>query len=233
MTKQRVVFVVPWRTDSGRREELWKFTRTWLERNHPKYEIITADCDDGPFNRGQAINRAAKAAGKWDVMVISDTDNVADPAILEEAIATAAKTGQVVMPYEVYIYMDEYSSDQFMATGSPFHAALNHKSNYAHSVLWHHHSGVQVFPRAAWDKTGGFVELPGWGYEDSMMADIIRTFTEGMTWLRGSALHMWHEPGFSGDLSMKNYRDWKNMHSQVGRPDHMRRMLARLGHVVP
>lgn len=243
MTKPKVIVAVPWRSDGGgRRAELWKFTRAWIEKHHD-YRIITSDCDPGPFNRGQAINRAAAEGGDWDVLIVWDADNIADPMQVEAAVQRAQRTQTVVMPYEVYVYLDEYSSDRLMANngqftflaplvGSP--TCCNSRDHwYNHSVLHHHHSGVQIFPRRAFEQVGGFIEFTGWGYEDSVMSLVLRVFDNGITWLEGSALHLFHEHAFHDKLSPINHTRWRAMNSYAVNPRRLRQLLADEGHVMP
>lgn len=243
MIKPKVIIVVPWRSDGGgRRDELWKFTRSWIEKHH-NYRIITSDCDPGPFNRGQAINRGAAEGGDWDVLIVHDADNIADPMQLEAAVQQAHKTQKVVMPYEVYVYLDEYSSDRLMANNGRFtflsplvgSATCCNRSDhwYNHSVLHHHHSGVQVFARQSFEQVGGFIEFTGWGYEDSVMSLVLRVFDNGIDWMQGSALHLWHEHAFHTKLSPINLGRWRAMNSYAVNPRRLRQMLAAEGHAIP
>jgi hypothetical protein len=244
MIEPNVVIAVPWRSDGtgGRRDQLWQFTRDWLQKYHPQWDIIASDCAPGPFNRGQAINMAAQQAGPyWDVMIVHDADNISDPQMLEKAVEEALKTQAVTMPYEVYIYLNEYSSDQLMAGGNFMFLAPNTMGPlccgardhwYNHTVLHQHHSGVQVFPRAAYERVGGFIEFTGWGYEDSVMHHLLKVFAGGITWLDGSALHLWHEHAYDPRLSKVNLQKWKRLE---GRRDarQLRQILAQEGHRVP
>jgi len=230
------VIAVPWRSDEGgRRDLLWSFTRTWIHRHHD-YPIITADCDPGPFNRGQAVNRAAVLGGDWQVLIVHDADTIADPRLLKEAVRVAARTGRVVMPYEVYIYLDKYSSDEFINSDGvfPFIAPIPYtvEDRYGPSVLHHGHSGVVVFPRAAFEAVGGFIEFSGWGYEDSVMVELLRVFASGTTWLRGGALHLWHPHACDPRLSTINFRELQRIRLDRS-PQRLRTLLAERGHIVP
>ena len=60
----RTVILVPYRSDGDRRDQLWDFTRNWLQRHHPDYPIYLGPSPDGPFNRSAAINQAARDAGE-------------------------------------------------------------------------------------------------------------------------------------------------------------------------
>jgi hypothetical protein len=230
------VVAVPWRPDGGRRDQLWSFTRSWIERHHD-YPIITADSDPGPFNRGQAVNRAAALGGDWQVLVVHDADTVADPQLVEEAVQTAASLGRVVMPYEVYIYLDKYSSDMLMASDGrfPFIAPIPYTADNRYdgiSVIHHGHSGVVVFPRAAFDAVGGFIEFSGWGYEDSVMVELLRVFAGGTVWLRGGALHLWHQHACDQRLAAINLRELQRIRLDRT-PQRLRTLLAERGHIVP
>jgi predicted glycosyltransferase involved in capsule biosynthesis len=238
-----VAFAVPWRSDNGgRRDMLWAFVRGWLQEHHPQWPIIASDGDPGPFNRGQAINRAAQKAGNWEVLIVCDADNIADPAMLELAVTTAAETQQVVAPYEVYVYLNEYSTDHLIASGgtATFLAPLTygphccgaHDHYYNHSVLYHHCSGIQVFPRRSYERVGGFIEWTGWGYEDSVMTHALEVLGGGVTWLQGSALHLWHEHAYNKQLSNVNRYRWRRLRTERN-PQRLRASLIAEGHPVP
>lgn len=190
----RVVILVPWRSDNGgRRDFLWAFTRKWFEQHHdvPIYE---GHSPDGPFNRGAAINDAAMQARDWDVALVTDTDNIAHPATVEQAVDIAHRTGKVVFPFECYTYLDGPSTDALIRDDNWFLAPYKGNKGYAETVKFHHYSGIQAVSRPTWDAVGGFISFTGWGAEDAVMEQLFEQFTAGATWLHGGAYHLFHEP---------------------------------------
>jgi hypothetical protein len=197
----KTVILVPYRSDNGgRRDELWSFVENWLFEQHPGWDIYEGDSPKGPFNRGAAINDAARRAGAWDVAVVHDADNVADPDMLRRAVKRAYRTAGCVFPYSTYLYLDEFSTNRLVADdGSLFFCPIEHWWG----VIPKHHSGIQAISRTAYDQVGGFVELEGWGYEDSIMGIMLKAFTSGIEHLQGGAYHLYH--GDSTDPQRKHY----------------------------
>ena len=84
----RVVVLVPIRYGKPERDRLWEFCRPrWAEffPDWPVYEGVHG-AEEGPFNRSLAVNRAAEAAGEWDVAVVIDNDVLADPQAVRAAV---------------------------------------------------------------------------------------------------------------------------------------------------
>ncbi|OBY33478.1 galactosyltransferase-related protein [Mycolicibacter kumamotonensis] len=230
----RVVILVPRRGDGGRRDELWCFVEGWLRRHHRDWMIYEGDSEPGTFNRGAARNNAARSAGEWDVAVFHDADNISDPQMLEAAVRRAHETGGCVFPYSAYMYLDQFSSDRLMQEGNFFVAPQT--EDWA--VMHDHASGVMALSRKAYDQVGGFAELRGWGYEDDVMAVMLRTFTAGIEYMQGSAMHLWHPRGLTVDPTCEIYaainaevRD--KVRALQGKPDELRKYMASGGHLVP
>lgn len=230
----KVVILVPYRSDDGgRRDELWSFTRMWLEKHHSAWEIYEGKGPDGPFNRGGAINEAAQQAGDWEVAVVSDGDNICDPETLQRAVERAYETGGCVFPFETYLYLNEYTSDRLVTEGNCFVSPIKQWWG----VIQKHHSGIQALSRTAYDQVGGFPELEGWGYEDSIMSTMLNVFTSGTEHLQGSAFHLYHGDS-SNDPLRKHYGDVNrkilaDVLALSVVPDQLREFLQVGGHPIP
>jgi hypothetical protein len=193
----RVVILVPYRGDNGgRRDRLWGFTQEWLKDHHCLWPIYFGHSPEGPFNRGAAINDAARKAGEWDVAVVHDADNIADPLMLCKAVERAHEIKGCVYPYETYIYLDEFSTNRLIEHDNWFLAPEHRTPNggYLWTVCNKHTSGIQAISREAYDKIGGFVELTGWGHEDWVTAILLETFvTASLEHMDGAAYHLYHD----------------------------------------
>jgi hypothetical protein len=236
----KVAFLVPWRTDNGgRRDHLWDFTSAWMHTRYPVWRIHTADSDEGPFNRGQAINRAAADAGQWDIAIIHDADNICDPLQLAKGIQWAENTGVTVFPYEAYMYLDEHSTNRIMKHDPWFACPWRRDDNYEHTLRHHHYSGIQIITRQTWEKVGGFIELKGWGAEDAIMKELFDVYANGCGWQHGVAYHLWHEPVWKhGDqeirrMSTANHTRLGNIQRRRHNPIALRAYLHSIGHTIP
>jgi hypothetical protein len=228
----RVVLLVPYRSDHGRRDELWKFTRSWLEEHHGGWEIFEGVSPRGPFNRGAAINDAARKAGDWDVAVVSDADNLADAINVHWAVGRAYQTGGCVFPFDTYLYLDEPSTHRLMTGGSWFFAPIQQPWG----VIRKHGSGIQALSRHAYDLVGGFPELEGWGHEDVMMNVLVETFTPGIGHLPGAAYHLYHGDGsdpYRREQSDANRQILADVMALSPLPEQLREYLQAGGHPIP
>lgn len=235
----KVAIAVPWRSDDGgRRDQLWAHTRKWLETNHPGAPIYQGESPPGPFNRGAAINHAAAQAGRWDVLVVHDADNISHPDTLGLAVDTAWRNATVIFPFETYIYLDGPSTDALLADANWFVCPYKGDKGYAETVKFHHYSGIQAISRPTWDRVGGFISLPGWGAEDAIMEQLFETFAGGVDWLHGSAYHLFHEPQWYTQPAetASNRRIYAHILQLRKRGDaktRIRQYLKSIGHPIP
>lgn len=230
----KTVILIPYRSDhGGRRDELATFTEAWLEKHHPEWEMYFGASPDGPFNRGSAVNNAAQDAYRWDVAIVSDADNICDPITLRAAVELADETKGCVFPYDTYFYLDEYSSNRLIAGESWFVSPIRK----AWGINLNHHSGIQAISRTAYDQVGGFPEMEGWGYEDSVMAEMLKAFTSGLQHLRGSAYHLYHGDSDSNPdraiYGPANRQILADVMALSVVPDQLRDYFRKAGHPLP
>jgi hypothetical protein len=104
------------------------------------------------------------------------------------------------------------------------------------TVRLRHYSGIQAVSRLAYEQAGGYVEIEGWAYEDSVQDIIWRHFTNGLEWLHGAAYHLWH-PGPDRQRNAEGHELYETLHTAEAThgctPEIVRAYLARAGHLVP
>ena len=211
----KAVILVPRRADGGPRDRIWEWCRRRWQRYHPDYEIYEGH-DDGPrpFNRSAAINRAAGAAGEWDVAVVIDSDIFLKQNLVTRAVANAAKTGTVTWPHRRWRGISEAWTHRIIADGRDFGPAVDREDmdllvERTNPISW---SCCIAFPRSVWDDLGGFDErFEGWGYEDMALQSVV-VGLYGHERLEGDVYHLWHPrseeritPGQPGTTASREY----------------------------
>lgn len=185
----RVVGLTPRRADGGRRDVVAAWIRNRWETEHPEWPLIEGHHNDGPFNRSEAINRAAEAAGEWDVAIITDADSFVGPDQLDQAVDLAARTGQITFAYDSFRYLNRPGSKQIMA------GYLGDWFPFVEWTLTGTCSSMVVVPRSLWDQAGGFDPgFRGWGMEDVGFSLACQALGGGMQRVPGTVWHLFHAP---------------------------------------
>lgn len=200
-TSPRVVFLVPRRADSGRRDDLWRFCRTWWSERFPDWQIIEGTHEDGDFNRSAALNTAAAAAGEWDAAVILDADVVAEAEQVHAAVEQALHTGRMTLAFDRYAALSEEMSDRVLGgyDGS--------WESGAKLKMRTHVSSIVAVPAALWERVNGFDErFQGWGHDDVSFAAACRVLGGGVDRVPGTVWHLWHSPATANDRRSAHYR---------------------------
>jgi len=235
----RAVVLVPRRADHGRRDMIWKHVRKWLQQNHPEWEIFEGH-DDGPvFSLSKARNDAARKAGSWDVAVILDSDTIAEPEVLKDAVIRASMSTRLWIAGDIRMCLSKKSSDQILHGGLWFPRPDGHlpKNGANESIYGEPSSSVMAVSRELWDAVGGYVEsMQGYGYEDLVFLTSCNIFGDGVSWIPDSIMyHFWHEKSRLTDDTERNYKIWKQLDG-IARNQNARQVakiyLESLGHTV-
>jgi hypothetical protein len=189
----RTVILVPRRDGIADRDALWAFCRPWWESQHPDWPVIEGHHDDGLFNRSAAINRAAEAAGDWDVAVIIDSDVICDPERVRTAVTLAETTGRMVIPHDIRRDLSRHG------TAAVMRGWQGDWSRQVRKVYPDMVSAVIVVPRPLWDAVSGFDEtFCGWGFEDNAFAESCLTFGGAIERIPGELWHLYHRSAPEG-----------------------------------
>jgi hypothetical protein len=191
----KVAILAPRRADDGPRDRIWEWCRRRWETYHPDFDIHEG-IDDGPrpFNRSAAINRAARAAGDWDVAITIDADVFLKRSSVRDAVALADASGKVVWPHRRWRGLSESWTQRVLADRRDFGAEVDREDmdvlvERTNPISW---SCCIAIPRAIFDDMGGFDErFVGWGYEDMAFQSLV-VGLYGHERLEGDVYHLWH-----------------------------------------
>ena len=152
--------LVPWRPQPSR-IEAFDALKAWYARHLPDAVIRTFDSADELFNLSACRNIAiASIDDQNEVVVINDADTVPELGPLREAIADAATSNLVHLPYDRYHWLGREGTAQFLAGTEP--------ADCAYELVIGARSGVYVTTPATWWSHGGQDErFRGWGFEDA------------------------------------------------------------------
>lgn len=185
----RVVVLVPRRADNGRRDHLWQYVKGRWNDLHPLFEVFEGEDEtDLPFNRSAALNRAAKAAGDWDVALVVDADTFAGPTQIESAVLHAAITGRFTLCFDRWCALNQDMSDAIMKgfDGDWTPGVYASMGGTCSSLI--------AIPRELWDAVDGFDEgFVSWGGEDVAFWRACETLGGGFDRIPGDCWHLHHE----------------------------------------
>ncbi|WP_375385138.1 hypothetical protein [uncultured Microbacterium sp.] len=153
--------VIPWRSAPSRIDAFDRVT-TWYAQNLPEVRVTTIDTNDDVFVLSRCRNLAIGRVDDPDeVIVVGDADTIPERGPLLAAVAAAATSGMVHLPYTEYRWLGAEGSAQFAAGTPLIDCAVAQLVDGACS-------GVYVTTRRTWERHGGQDErFRGWGFEDA------------------------------------------------------------------
>ncbi|PRY69990.1 hypothetical protein B0I08_101112 [Glaciihabitans tibetensis] len=152
--------LIPWRSQPSR-IAAFDAVATWYRTHFADVEIRTVDSPEAVFNLAQCRNLAVAGVQNADeVVVINDADTLPELESLLAAIAAAATSGVVHLPYTEYRWLGAAGTTQY-AAGRPL---VDCDFELVHGAC----SGIYVATPATWWAHGGQDErFRGWGFEDA------------------------------------------------------------------
>lgn len=210
----KAVVLVPRRDGDPERDGLWAWVRRFWEAR-VGIPIVEGHHgvwgDTEPFNRSVAINRAAEAAGDWDVAVIIDGDVALDPRLVQRSVERAPNYAGPILSYTERAQLSQPGTRQALlldpADVDLIRTARNWRRFTRHR-LRNSCSSCLVVNRRLWDVVGGFDELfVGWGYEDVAFRVATETVSESeLVKTPGTLYHLWHTVSSGNNQAEPTYQ---------------------------
>ena len=182
------------------RDAAWGWIRARWELHHPGWQILEAP-DPGPgWSKGRAVASVIDRADH-DILLIADADSFVGPEQLAQAVALAARTGQITFAYDSFRYLNRQGSKQIMA------GYLGDWFPFVEWTLTGTCSSMVVVPRSLWDQTQGFDPgFVGWGMEDVGFSLACQALGGGMQRVPGSVWHLFHPPSTDNHHESPHYK---------------------------
>lgn len=192
-----VAVIIPFRDrgrDALRGANLKRVLRHW----DGFAEIVVVDdgrTGSAQFNRSAAYNRGA-ALTSAEVIVYTESDMIIDHAQINAAVALAAESPGLVVPFTEYHYLNPSDSADVRDT------MLDPETCTAESVRDGGAStgAINVISRDTLDAVGRWDEaFEGSWYDDTSMQIAFEMCAGPTRWVPGPAYHLYHLPGWTGD----------------------------------
>lgn len=211
----------PWRADPDRDRLATWILRRWALL-FPDYELVLGACDDGPFNRSQAINDAfARSSG--DIIIVADLDTIFHAHFVEEAVTRVESDPNAWgFGFSEYIKLTPSYTDWVLRYQADITVLEQYVEAYESSSTTT--SGLLAISREGFTKVGGFdARFVGWGWEDVAFTDTAdRLLSPHFRVEDGYLLHLWHEMSHTeanDNLVKDNQRRYQENYLGLYAPD--------------
>lgn len=192
-----VSVIIPISLNDQPREQAFKWVKKFYEIMLPEVELCVGVCNEKPFSKGKAINKAVEKS-KGNILVIADADIFYDPALLEESIKQL-ETHTWVIPYQKVLNISQTSTQNLLEIEPQWPIPINletHTRPYGAQIK----GGVNIVPRQHFETVGGFDErFVGWGGEDDAFAASLNHLCGRLKRVDGTLYHLWHPHNNTGN----------------------------------
>lgn len=219
--------LIPWRPQPSR-VEAFDAVVGWYRDTFGDVDIRTVDSDDEAFNLAQCRNLGiAGIEDDTQVVIINDADTIPEEPALREAIAAAATSGRVHLPYTEYHWLGQQGTSELLAGVPPRECDFELVRGAC--------SGVYVTTPATWWSHGGQDErFRGWGFEDAAWYLAHETLLgEAPIRHHGAVFALHHVPapreGTNYDANAALMEEYRAAASAASPADAMRELAAPTG----
>jgi hypothetical protein len=200
MNTEELAFVIPFKTDHGRREEIFNWNVSRLKKFFPGCQICIGEQDSELFNLSQARNNGIRKVDRPFLFSI-DADTAWNPELIIDSVH-ALESHRWVIPYMVYLQTDMNSGLRItkedpetilIYSNYQYHAELIVPPNDPMPPV----SGIVGMHTIDMFYLGGFDErFDGWGWEDRAFAITAeRLLGQSAKRINHMVYHLWHEVG--------------------------------------
>jgi Glycosyl transferase family 2 len=206
MAGKGISLLIPYRADSLRRDQTWRWLKRYWRSQLPGAEMIIGSNDGIPFCKTAAVNNAFQHS-HGDIIVILDADcylpgNVITFCASRIREACRRQEKMWYIPYRRFYRLTRAASDMVLLAnpGRPYQfpdppppedivqTATGYSNGHWFGAL------IQVMPREAFFAAGGMDERfnQGWGGEDVSFLNAVDTLYARHRTTRNMVLHLWH-----------------------------------------
>jgi predicted glycosyltransferase involved in capsule biosynthesis len=191
----RFSIIIPWRTDSGPREELMRrVVNRWTFMFGTSVDVWLCDSGAEEFNRSASRNAGAERA-HGDVLVFADADTfIPFKHQLITAIDIVSRRGGWAHPFTWYHALKEEPTEALKAKlDSAEGRDIPIPTNIPTEFCMKSWAGILVIGRSNFEAVGGYDErFQGWGYEDTAFKVACDTLIGAAVRVQGDVYHLWH-----------------------------------------
>lgn len=198
---------IPWRDkgDPWRRRNL-EVVLEHLRRSTVAQVHVVSDGGTGnePFNRSRSYNNALAELPGRDVYCFHEADMLISRAQLDAAIATAAESPGLVVPFDTYHYLSAEATGCIHQGANPADARPEYVMANGSSIGAVNAVSAETLAAVGqWDE-----RFSGWGFDDRAMAIAFAVATgERTRFVPGAGTHLWHTPGWSANSRFRGGAD--------------------------